>query len=101
MQLNICSSIKKIISLQLSVRNKYFPPPPFFYEHKSLEFKQCFLFTLCIVLYCVYLLANQSGWVLGGEMWSEMGDNYFLNATTLTLDTFRFLSVLLHWLAIY
>lgn len=38
------------------------------------------LFILTILFYVAYQLAMQPGWVLGGEMWAEMADNYFVNA---------------------
>lgn len=38
------------------------------------------LFVSTVFFYVVYEVALQPGWVLGGEMWAEMANNYFLNA---------------------
>lgn len=46
-------------------------------EHRPFS-----LFLLCIVSYCLYLILMQPSWVLGGEMWAEMGSNYFPAASS-------------------
>lgn len=38
------------------------------------------LFLSTLFFYIAYQLLMQPGWVLGGEMWAEMGNNYFPNA---------------------
>lgn len=45
-------------------------------------FTPAILFVATLVLYVAYQLAMAPDWVLGGEMWAEMGTNYFPNASS-------------------
>ena len=40
------------------------------------------LFVATILFYVAYQFAMEPGWMLGGEMWAEMGTNYFPNANS-------------------
>lgn len=33
-----------------------------------------------VLVYLLFMLSRERGWMLGGEMWAEMATNYFLNA---------------------
>ncbi|MGI4857958.1 MAG: hypothetical protein ACRYHA_13815 [Janthinobacterium lividum] len=48
--------------------------------HDNASRRPLLFFCFCVVFYCVYLILLQGDWVLSGEMWAEMGTNYYPSA---------------------
>ncbi|WP_133511873.1 hypothetical protein [Candidatus Thiosymbion oneisti] len=72
----------RIISFAHRFRNWLFPNDESFPTVDSADYNRpTVLFITSIVFYCIYLLAMQPEWVLGGEMWAEMATNYYPNST--------------------
>jgi len=78
----IRSMPKKLVVLLKNLQNWLFQNEPLDDVRVANEHLPRILFFCCIVFYGLYLLAMQSAWVLGGEMWAEMATNYYPNAAS-------------------
>ncbi len=68
------------IKLLLSPNPAQAPATPWPGEEQASARRPARLFCAVLVLYVLYQIAMQPGWILGGEMWAEMATNYFRNA---------------------
>lgn len=75
--------LKKIMAHLITARDRLFQVSNSIdHEPMQSDLRPTILFLSTVFFYVCYQLAMQPDWVLGGEMWAEMGTNYFPNANS-------------------